>query len=248
MAKSVKKTTAKKDTSSTTVNTRRVVKDTSKINPEFTDAFINEVDEDVKNDNFKALWNKYGIFVILFVILTVSATVSFEKIKSWKVAQNQANTENYMIASQLRENPEQTLAALQKISNDNQGIFSDFAKLQIANVLFNLDKTDEALLTLQNLIKDESVGEEVRHIALIKLATYKVDTISRQELEMMLKPLLDENTSWSPLAQDLLAMAAIRDGDVETAQNIYENILKIKDLPENFKTKIQDMLASLGNM
>ena len=71
------------------VKTRRIAKDTSQINPEYTDAFINEVNEDVKNDNFKVLWNRYGIFVILFVVLAVMATVSFEKIKSWKTAQKQ---------------------------------------------------------------------------------------------------------------------------------------------------------------
>lgn len=230
------------------VKTRRVAKDTSQINPEYTDAFINEVNEDVKNDNFKVLWNRYGIFVILFVVLAVMATVSFEKIKSWKIAQNQINTENYMVATQLRENPEQTLEALQKIAGDNQGIFSDFAKLQIANVLFSQDKTEEALSTLQNLLEDNTVNNEVKHIALIKFATYRVDTMPRAEFEAMLKPLTETNTSWTPLAQDLLAMVAIRDGDVDTAQTIYENILKIKDLPENFRTKVQDMLNSLSDM
>lgn len=250
MAKNTTKSSAKKtaDVKLASVKTRRISKDTSQVNPEYTDAFINEVNEDVKNDNFKVLWNRYGIFVILFVVLAVSATVSFERIKSWKVAQNQANTENYMVATQLRDNPTQTLEALQKIAGDNQGIFSDFAKLQIANVLFSQDKTEEALATLQNLLDDNTVNNEVKHIALVKLATYRVDTMPRAEFEAMLKPLIAENTSWSPLAQDLLAMAAIRDGDVDTAQTIYENILKIKDLPENFRTKVQDMLNSLSDM
>ena len=110
------------------------------------------------------------------------------------------------------------------------------------------DKTEEALATLQNLLDDNTVNDEVKHIALVKLATYRVDTMPRAEFEAMLKPLIAENTSWSPLAQDLLAMAAIRDGDVDTAQTIYENILKIKDLPENFRTKVQDMLNSLSDM
>ena len=250
MAKNTTKSSAKKtaDVKLASVKTRRISKDTSQVNPEYTDAFINEVNEDVKNDNFKVLWNRYGIFVILFVVLAVSATVSFERIKSWKVAQNQANTENYMVAAQLRDNPTQTLEALQKIAGDNQGIFSDFAKLQIDNVLFSQDKTEEALATLQNLLDDNTVNNEVKHIALVKLATYRVDTMPRAEFEAMLKPLIAENTSWSPLAQDLLAMAAIRDGDVDTAQTIYENILKIKDLPENFRTKVQDMLNSLSDM
>lgn len=249
MVKNVRKSEDKwSESKSAAAKMRRLAKDNSDINPEYTDAFIQEIDEDVKNDNLKVLWDKYGILIILFVVLAVSATVSFEKFKAWKVAKNQAVTENYMTATQLKENPEETIAALQQINQSSQGIFSDFAKLQIANVLFNQNKDEEAKATLQSLIEDPQVNEEVKNIALIKLATYKVDDMSKAEFEAMLKPVLDANNSWTPLAQDLLAMSAIKDGDVETARTIYENILKIKDLPESFKTKIQDMLTSLNDM
>lgn len=255
MAKNVKKTaaqpakrTAGKIENAAVLKARRLAKDTSQINPEYTDAFINEVDEDIKNDNFKVLWNRYGVFVILFVLLAVSATVSYEKIRSWRIAQNQATTENYMAAAQVQENLENTMASLQKIASDNQGIFSDFAKLQMANVLFSQDKQEEALTALQNLADDVSAADEVRNIALIKLATYKVDTMPRAEFVAMLKPIAEANTSWSPLAQDLLAMSAIKDGDVDAARAIYENILKVKDLPEGFRAKVQDILSSLDDM
>ena len=246
MAKSLKKTD--KNAAEAAAQLRRLAKDTSDINPEYTDAFIQEIDEDVKNDNLKVLWDKYGIFVVLLVVLAVSATVSFEKIRSWKAEQNQQTTENYMSAAQLRENPEETIAALQQINQSNQGIFSDFAKLQLANVLFNQNKNEEAMAALQSLIDDKQANDEVKNIALIKLATYKVDQLPRAEFEALVKPIIDANNSWTPLAQDLLAMSAIQEGDVDTARSIYENILKIKDLPEGFKTKVQDMLTSLGDM
>ena len=246
MAKSLKKTD--KNVAEAAAQLRRLAKDTSDINPEYTDAFIQEIDEDVKNDNLKVLWDKYGIFVVLLVVLAVSATVSFEKIRSWKAEQNQQTTENYMSAAQLRENPEETIAALQQINQSNQGIFSDFAKLQIANVLFNQNKNEEAMAALQSLIDDKQANDEVKNIALIKLATYKVDQLPRAEFEALVKPIIDANNSWTPLAQDLLAISAIQEGDVDTAHSIYENILKIKDLPEGFKTKVQDMLTSLGDM
>ena len=246
MAKSLKKTD--KNAAEAAAQLRRLAKDTSDINPEYTDAFIQEIDEDVKNDNLKVLWDKYGVFVVLLVVLAVSATVSFEKIRSWKAEQNQQTTENYMSAAQLRENPEETIAALQQINQSNQGIFSDFAKLQIANVLFNQNKNEEAMAALQSLIDDKQANDEVKNIALIKLATYKVDQLPRAEFEALVKPIIDANNSWTPLAQDLLAMSAIQEGDVDTAHSIYENILKIKDLPEGFKTKVQDMLTSLGDM
>ena len=223
-------------------------RDTSDINPDFTDAFIREVDEDVKNDNFKELWKKYGAYIVAFVVIAVTAAVCFDRVKLWKIQQNQLRTENYMAAAQLKENPEGTLAALQKISTDENNIFADFAKLQIANVLLTQEKNDEALATLQALADDKNADKAVRDVALIKLASYKVDTVSKAELEQLLQPILAEETSWTPLANDLLAIAAIKEGDIETAKEIYGKILKTKDLPEEFKTKIQDMLTSISDM
>lgn len=242
---SVKKETVKKENKT---EIKRVARDTSNINPEFTDAFIQEVDEDVKNDNLQVLWNRYGIFVILFVVLAVTATVSVDQIRNWKIAQNQRVTENYMIAAQNRDNQEDTLSALQKVSKAGQGIFSDFARLQIANVLLSQDKIEEAVEALTNLANDKQTNTEVKNIAIIKIATYKVDTVSKEEMETLLKPVLDDGNSWKPLAQDLLAMSAVKNGDIEAAKSIYESMLKIKDLPENFRAKIQDMLSSLNNI
>ena len=242
---SVKKETVKKSSES---EIKRVARDTSNINPEFTDAFIQEVDEDVKNDNLQVLWNRYGIFVILFVVLAVTATVSVDQIRNWKIAQNQRVTENYMIAAQNRDNQADTLSALQKVSKAGQGIFSDFARLQIANVLLSQEKIEEAIEALTTLANDKQTNTEVKNIAIIKIATYKVDSASKEEMEILLKPVLDEGNSWKPLAQDLLAMSAVKNGDIEAAKSIYESMLKIKDLPENFRAKIQDMLTSLNNI
>ena len=256
-----KKTVAKK--TSTRKNVKKNVNDTLKkvedlsvkldektagINPEYTDSFIKEVDEDVKNDNFKVLWNRYGAFVITFVVMAVSAAVFFDRIKAWKVEQNMVRTENYMNAMELSAKAEDTIAALQKITQQDRGIFGDFAKLQIANVLLAQQKTEEALASLENIVNDKQINDEVRNIALIKYATYKVDSMPRAELETLLQPILQSNNSWVPMANDLLALVAIRDGDIQTAKDIYNNILKVKDLPDTFRNKIQDMLSSINDM
>lgn len=242
----VKATVKKPAVSKSKVRSKR---DLSNINPEYTDAFIQEVDEDVKNDNLKVLWNKYGAFIIAFVVIAVSAAVSFDRIKSWKEMQNQRRTEEYMATAQFNaEKPDDTIAALQTMSQKNQGIFSDFARLQIANVLLSQDKVDDALIVLENIVNDAQVNSEVKHIALIKLASYKLDDMDKNSFETLLAPLTAENNSWAPIAKDLLAMSAIKNGDIETARKIYENLLQVEDLPDNFKSKIQDMLSSISDM
>lgn len=222
------------------------VKAKADVNPDLTDAFINEVSEEVKNDNFKALWNRYGLAIIAVVVIAVCGAVSFERIKSWRQQHNQIATETYMDSAR-KQDPEAMMAALQKINQNDHGIYGDFARLQIANLLIDQQKEDEGLAMLESLSKDTQVNSEVRQIALIKYATYKVDTMSKQELSDLLKPVLAAENSWTPLANDLLAMAAIREGDWQTARDIYSKLLTVKDLPESFKSKIQEMLSSLNN-
>ena len=222
------------------------IKTKADVNPDYTDAFINEVSEEVKNDNFKELWNRYGLLIIAIVAVVVCGAVSFERIKSWRLQHNQMTTETYMDAAHKQDNPEAMIAALQKINQSDHGIYGDFARLQIANVLFEQQKDEEAMAMLEALTKDPQVNTEVRQIALVKYATYKVDVMSKQELTDLLQPVLDANNSWTPLANDLLAMAAIREGDLQTAREIYTKLLTVKDLPDSFKSKIQEMMSSLN--
>ena len=246
--KKLRKNTTKKNTAvkSEKKATAAVVSTAKKdVNPDLTDAFINEVSEEVKNDSFKELWNRYGLIVIAIVVIAVCGAVSFEKIKNGYQERNRLNTEAYMDSAR-RQDPEAMIASLQKINQTDHGIYGDFARLQIANVLFEQQKNDEALAMLESLTKDNQVNSEVKQIALIKYATYKVDSMSKQELTDLLQPILAANNSWTPLANDLLAMSAIREGDLQTAREIYSNLLKIKDLPESFKSKIQEMLSSLN--
>lgn len=245
MAKTVKNKTAPTPKPTPAIRGRR---DLSDVNPELTDAFIQEVDEDVKNDSLKALWDKYGLLVIALVVIAVSAAVSFDRFQAWRIALNQRKTETYMMATQAGNNAEEKISELQKISQNDQGLFSDFAKLQIANVLLSDGKQEEALAALEKLANEKQANSEVKHIALMKLATYRVDTMSKEDFAKLLQPIIEANNSWTPLAQDLLAMSAIQNGDIESAKQIYNQLLRVKDLPDNFRNKIQDMLSSINDL
>ena len=174
------------------------------VDDEITDSFINEVTEDVKNDELKVFWNRYGLFVILFVVLAVSATVGFETLKNWRNSKYAAATEKYMVVVQTPD-LEEAKNSLEKIAENDNGIYGELARIQVANVLFEQNK-----------------GEEAAVIA--------------------------ANNSWTPLAQDLLAMSAIQNGDISAARQIYTELLQADNLSENFRTRIQDMLSALSDM
>ena len=213
-----------------------------------TEAFIQEVTEEVKNDNLKALWKKYGAYIVAFVVVAVSSAVGFETMRGWYHKQLQAKTEAYISAMVQSGNYDMSIKALEKIAMGNYGIYSQQARINIADILFEQNKVNEALEMLQSIADNKELHNRTRTLATLKLATYKLDTAPSDEIRTLLQPVVEANDSWSPLAEDTLAMLAVREGNFEEARIIYNRLLQSENVSENFRTRIQDMLSALSDM
>ena len=248
MAKETKKktSTAKKAVVAPTISNtlkRRV----NVVDEDFTDAFIREVDEDVKNDNLRIFWNKYGLYVILFVVFCLTLAVSFESLKAWKVRRDQAMTNAYISTLNMKNNGKlnESLVMLKKISEDGNGIYRDIAKLQTVNVLLEQGNKDQAVKELKEIVNNVKINESLRSASRLKLVSLQFDEMTSAQIEETLTPIA-EDKNWAPYAKEFIAMAAIKDNDLEKAKSLYSEILAMPDLSENFRTRTMDILSVLN--
>ena len=200
------------------------------------EAFIREVTEEVKNDNLKQMWEKYGIYIILLVVLAIVGAVSFEGFKSWRQAKSEIWSDTY----------DESLKVLEQMEKTGGNIYSDIARLQTSNILFEQGKNEEAIKVLEEIAADKSINKKLRDVSAVKLASYKLDNAPREEIDALLQPLIRENGSWANIAKEMTAMAAIRDGNIEEAQVLYNEILNTPNLPDGLKMRVQDMLSVLN--
>ena len=63
----------------------------------------------------------------------------------------------------------------------------------------------------------------------------------------MLIPLTKDGGSWSNIAHELLAMLAIRDGDINQAKSEYEAVINSGNVQDTLKARAQDMLTILND-
>ncbi|HCU58856.1 MAG TPA: hypothetical protein DIC64_02620, partial [Alphaproteobacteria bacterium] len=54
--------------------------------------------------------------------------------------------------------------------------------------------------------------------------------------------------SWSPIAEEYIALAAIKEGDIESARNIYQKLEQNGNISEQFRSRIQDMLTTISDL
>ena len=213
------------------------------------DPLLKEISDDVKNDQMKILWDKYGLYVIIFVALGLTAAVSFETFKNWANKRNQEISNTYAVALSLQSQGklDESLKLFQSLS-ERSGLYADIAKLQIANIYFEQNKPQDAVKMLEQLA-DDAESSQMQEIAVLKLAAYKIDTNApAEEVQEILRPLtLEENGGSYNVARELLAMLAIRDGDLETAKEEYEQIIASASSSDELKSRAQDMITIIDD-
>ena len=212
------------------------------------DAFIREVDEDLKNESLKKMWDKYGLLITALVVIVLTLAVSYESLKAWYVKRAENWSEAYAVALTLQSQGkyDESSQALSTIVDKKFGAFADLAKMQQANVLLESGKIAEATDLLKKITNDHGFNSQLRDIALIKLASYKQDDASDEEMKQLLRPITDNpQNAWYAFAKDMLAMISIRDGNTEEAKAIYNGLLENNNVSEDIKNRIRNILSVL---
>ncbi len=211
------------------------------------DILFQEINEELKQEKLRSFWKKYGIFVIIAVIAILTFAVSFESIKLWqtKKAQTWSDAYAYAYNLQMQGKYDESIDIFKKIENQNGGMYKDLAQMQIANILLEQEKYDEAFTVLNTLIEDSNTNNSLRNIAIFKLASYKLDNAPKEEVEFLLNKLIDGDNSWKNIAKEMKAMLAIREGNISNALEIYNDILNNNELSESLRTRVQDMVSVL---
>ena len=212
------------------------------------DAFIDEVDEDLKNESFKKMWEKYGTLITICVVLVLTAAVSYESLKAWYIrrAENWAEAYTVALSLQNRGRYDESMEALNSIIGNKFGAYADLAKMQQVNVLLDSKKEEEALKMLEEIIADDGFNKQLRDLATVKLASYKQDSASVEDMQTLLQPILSNTqNAWYAIARDMIALVFVRDGKIDDAKEIYSELLDSKDVSEEFKNRVKNILSVL---
>ena len=193
------------------------------IDKDVQEAFIKEVNEDLKNEEFKKIWDKYGLYIIVLVVVALTAAVSFETIKSWydKRMQTWSDTYAYAVSMHNQGRYDDSLESLNYIIAKDYGIFTELAQMQKINILLDQEKTDEAVKLMEEIVADKSFNRQLQQTVIFKLASYKMENSPLEDVEALIgKFARNENDSWQPVASEMLAIAYLHNNKIEEAKKI----------------------------
>lgn len=214
----------------------------------FVSDIFQEVDEELRRENFAKLWARYGKYVIVLAVLLVLATVGFTQWRQYQLHQREAEGARYVAALNLaRQGKDQdAAAALAAIARQAGGGHATLARLEDAALKARSGDADGAAAAYEALAADGSVDPVYRDVARLLAAQYGLKSGDPKAIIAKLAPLTATDNPWHPSALELTALAEIKAGDRASARATYQRIADDLAAPQGLRARAAEMLTALA--
>mgnify|MGYP001765147754 CR=1 FL=1 len=185
-----------------------------------------EVDEEVRQDQAVALWNKYQNLIIAIALVVVAATGGYRLYDHFRVkAAEEAGAKFEAAAILARDGKSaEATAAWNALAKDAPQGYALLARLRAAGEVGQNDAKAGAA-AFDAIANDAAVSQLFRDVAKIRAAMLVVDSAAPAEIEARLKPMAETGQPMRNLARELLGVAALKRNDMEAAARWFDLIV-----------------------
>ena len=203
-----------------------------------------EVDEEVRREQFKKLWERYGALVIAACVLLVIGVGGWRAYQWWetKKAAEAGSAFQSAIALASEGKNKEAEDAFAKLAADGPAIYRTLAKFRGAAEVAGRDPK-AAVTTYDSLAADGSIGRVLQDLAALRAGTILVDTTPYSEIVQRLEPLTGADRTFRHSARNMLALAAWRANDAVAMRRWTDMILADAETPSGTRGQIQMLLA-----
>jgi hypothetical protein len=212
------------------------------------EAFLREVDENLRRDQMEQFAKRYGkwlIAALIVFLLAVGGYLYWQKKQQEKAT---AQSEELMsIYNQIGTG--KTDAAkkrLQPLESSDSDVVRSLTLLTEAAIALDSNDRTTALAKYKAITADEDLPEPYRNLALLRATALEFDTLKPEEVIARLEPLAKPGNPWFGSAGELTAMAYLKQGHKDQAGRLFAAISADKTVPETIRGRAVQIAGTLG--
>lgn len=203
------------------------------------DSFIREVNEELRTDQAKALWDRWGAYVVALAIAIVVVTGVWVAWDYWTQSRANASGDRFSQALNLAKEGknDEAVAALGALEKDGYGSYPQLARLRRATVLVEQDKFAEAIAEFDAVVADGGVPAPIRDMARLRAGYLMVDHGSYADVSSRVEALTAETNTLRHSAREALGLSAWKEGRFADALTLFEQIAADAGAPRNTRER-----------
>ena len=207
---------------------------------------FDEVDEDVRRDQLKKLWDQYSIYIVAAALLLVAAVGGwrgYQYLEAKKAAEAGAAFDKAIELSEQNK-PAEAEAAFNSLAATAPSGYRMLARLRAAAEVAAHDP-QAAVKLYDDISTDRSIGALEQELARIRAAGLLVDTATYPTMLQRLEPSTAPQATFRHTARELLALSAWHANDTTAARKWLDLIANDAETPPGLRSRAEALQALL---
>ena len=188
-----------------------------------SDTFIREVDEELRREQLKALWDRFGWAFIGVCVLIVVIVAGYRGMIWWQERQAAEAGDRFVAALEILDagDREAGEAELRAIMEEEGAGYAALAQFRLAGEAAAAGDTQGALAAYDAIAADGSLAGSLRDAARLKAALLALDMGDTSGAEERAGLLDVTGNPWRHAAREVLGLAAYEGGDLRGAREYF---------------------------
>jgi hypothetical protein len=207
---------------------------------------FDEVDEEVRRDQLKKLWDRYSIHLIagaLVIIAAVGGWRGYQYLEAQKAAEAGTAFEKAAELSEQNKHAEAEAAFTELAAKAPSG-YRALARLRAAAELATRDPQG-AVKSYDDIAADRSVATTERDVAKVRAAALLLETTTYPNMLARLEAATAPGGTFRHTARELLALSAWRANDAAATRQWLDMIANDGETPPSLRSRAEALQALL---
>ena len=212
------------------------------------EAFLREVDENLRRDQMEQFAKTYGKWLIAAVVLFLAAAGGYLYWQNKQQEKASVQSEELMaIYNDIGAGKtDQAKKRLQPLENANNDMVRTLTLLTEAAIALDSNDRDTALAKYRSISNGDGLPEAYRNLATIRATALEFDKLKPEEVVSRLEPLTKPGEPWFGSAGEMTAMAYLKQGQKDKAARLFAAIAKDQQVPETIRNRAMQIAGTLG--
>lgn len=216
--------------------------------PPTNEAFLREVDDELRRDQFASVWQRWGKWIILALVAALAALAGFLYWQSRQAAA--AGVEGEQLSSVMDDLAAGKTSALapqlNALSASNVPGYKAAAKLTLADLAAQKNDLKGAAAQYGVVAADTSLAQPYRDLALIRQTATEYDTLKPEQVVARLKPLAIPGNPWFGSAGEMVGVAYMRMNKPDLAGATFKAMIADEQVPSTIRSRIVQLAGIYG--
>jgi hypothetical protein len=207
---------------------------------------FDEVDEDVRREQLKKLWDQYSIYIVAAAFLVVAAVGGwrgYQYLEAKKAAEAGAAFDKAIELSEQNKSAEAEAAFNNLVATAPSG-YRMLARLRAAAEIAT-HEPQAAVKLYDEISADRSIGALEQELARIRAAGLLVDTATYPTMVQRLEASTAPQATFRHTARELLALSAWHANDTTAARKWLDLIANDAETPPGLRSRAEALQALL---